>query len=365
MGKPEGAPSVTQTDFKYTSTQSIFTQRVNNEVAIVVTFLSPVTPHDYVSASVISSYMHVSVHSLDGKKHNVQLYTDISGEWVSGDRGVEIEWDYGVSQTNVGPAAANTRRDSESEDDGAKRTRRHLAKHKRRAASQATRYASSTALSTSMSSVETESIESSTYESSTTQEASSAFTSGSTTSHEYATVSSASTSDAPRNTSAARLPVHVNAVANGIAYHRICRRVPAQFSEYNQQTEYGNWYYMTHSSGQLSHQSGQDTKVRTRFMNKGHLANTKDQRYRAISDDYPVFAYAVDLGKVGAQPVKSVFTINLNQRAVIQVCILYRRLTPADDSVPRGTGSAQCSGTMDQLLFLRPCDKYVVLSTVC
>jgi len=69
---------VNQTSFEYTSTKSIFTQNVNNKVGLVVTFLSPVTPTDYVRGSLVSSYLDVQVYSLDGNTHDVQIYTDIS-----------------------------------------------------------------------------------------------------------------------------------------------------------------------------------------------------------------------------------------------------------------------------------------------
>ena len=83
MGDPAGftasdLPTVNQTSFEYTATRSIFEQQVNNAVGITVTFLSPVTPNDYMRGSLVSSYMHVAVSSLDGATHDVQLYTDIS-----------------------------------------------------------------------------------------------------------------------------------------------------------------------------------------------------------------------------------------------------------------------------------------------
>lgn len=70
--------AVNQTSFEYTSTRSIFQQNVNGQVGLTVTFLSPITPEDYVRGSLISSYLDVQVSSLDGNTHDVQLYTDIS-----------------------------------------------------------------------------------------------------------------------------------------------------------------------------------------------------------------------------------------------------------------------------------------------
>ena len=79
MGNPpDVGPTVTQTDYEYTSTKSAFTMEVDGKVLMKITFLSPLTPNDYVRQSLIFSYMEVEVWSMDGGSHNVQLYTDIS-----------------------------------------------------------------------------------------------------------------------------------------------------------------------------------------------------------------------------------------------------------------------------------------------
>lgn len=78
MGAPKGVITANQTAFEYTSTKSIFTIDVNDKVSLKVTFLSPLTPNDFKRQSLIFSYMNVEVTSLDGKSHDVQIYTDIS-----------------------------------------------------------------------------------------------------------------------------------------------------------------------------------------------------------------------------------------------------------------------------------------------
>ncbi|WPG98981.1 Hypothetical protein R9X50_00178300 [Acrodontium crateriforme] len=96
MGAPDNHPTpVNQTDFTYTSTQSIFTMDVGGKVTMKITFLSPVTPEDEKRMSMPFSYMVVDVLSRDGKPHNVQLYTDVSGEWASGDRNQVLQWEQG------------------------------------------------------------------------------------------------------------------------------------------------------------------------------------------------------------------------------------------------------------------------------
>jgi hypothetical protein len=77
MGAP-GAPNVNQDSFVYTSTKSIFTMTVDGKVKMIITFLSPVTPNDMKRQSLTFSYLDVSITSLDGKAHDVQLYSDIS-----------------------------------------------------------------------------------------------------------------------------------------------------------------------------------------------------------------------------------------------------------------------------------------------
>ena len=79
MGAMSGlANIVTQTNYEYTTTKSVYTQTVNNEVQLTVTFLSPITPDDWKRQSLVFSYMEVSVQSIDGKSHSVEIYSDIS-----------------------------------------------------------------------------------------------------------------------------------------------------------------------------------------------------------------------------------------------------------------------------------------------
>jgi Domain of unknown function (DUF5127) len=82
-------------------------------------FISLITPNDMMRQSLIFSYLDVSVQALDG---NSQLYADTSAgkwflpghpharvpdrptdtgaallEWISGDRSVNAQWEYGVT----------------------------------------------------------------------------------------------------------------------------------------------------------------------------------------------------------------------------------------------------------------------------
>lgn len=78
-GAPGAMFHVEQTNLRMTSTRSIFTVNAGGKVELTIEFLSPVYPDDLVRQSITSSYVQVSVVSLDGKSHTVQLYADVSG----------------------------------------------------------------------------------------------------------------------------------------------------------------------------------------------------------------------------------------------------------------------------------------------
>ena len=51
---------------------------VADQVGLNVTFLSPLFPNDLQRQSLVFSYLDISVFSLDGAEHDVQVYSDIS-----------------------------------------------------------------------------------------------------------------------------------------------------------------------------------------------------------------------------------------------------------------------------------------------
>ena len=90
------------------------------------------------------------------------------------------------------------------------------------------------------------------------------------------------------------------------------------YSEINDQTEFGSWYWATDNVANLTHQSGSDVDVRGAFITNGVLANTEDTNYRAINDTYPTFGFAIDLGSLGSTPASTLFTIGLTQEQAFQ-----------------------------------------------
>ncbi|PNY24276.1 Uncharacterized protein TCAP_05787 [Tolypocladium capitatum] len=92
MGGAPGAPNVDQVSLEYTSTKTTFVMNVAGKVQMSIQFLSPVYYNDLRRQSVTSSYLDVSVKSLDGGSHSVQVYCDVSAEWASGDNNAIIQW---------------------------------------------------------------------------------------------------------------------------------------------------------------------------------------------------------------------------------------------------------------------------------
>ena len=69
----------------------------------------------------------------------------------------------------------------------------------------------------------------------------------------------------------------------------------------------------------MTYQIGQDTLLRPQFETTGVLNNTVDQEFRKISDRWPVFAFAHDLGMVGtAKTTPVVYTIGHIRDPLVQ-----------------------------------------------
>jgi hypothetical protein len=102
-----------------------------------------------------------------------------------------------------------------------------------------------------------------------------------------------------------------------IAYHKVYRQEQLVFTETNQQADWGYWYWATDDAPNLSYQSGQDTVVRGEFASKGALGNSKDPNFRPIDQDWPVFAFAHDLGSVDYR-VSTLYTLGLTQEEALQ-----------------------------------------------
>ncbi|KAK0208960.1 hypothetical protein DFS33DRAFT_488996 [Desarmillaria ectypa] len=79
------------TSFEVTPTRTILSIHANT-TNVNVTFLSPIEPSNLILQSLPFSYVYIDVESNDGQEHSIQLYSDISAEWISGDSASLAEW---------------------------------------------------------------------------------------------------------------------------------------------------------------------------------------------------------------------------------------------------------------------------------
>ncbi|KAF8885602.1 DUF1793-domain-containing protein [Infundibulicybe gibba] len=89
LGPPGRSGNLTKTEI--TPTRTILTF-VAGPMEVEVTFLSPIEPTDLVRQSFPFAYISLTAKATDGANHSVQVYSDISAEWVSGDSNNEVTW---------------------------------------------------------------------------------------------------------------------------------------------------------------------------------------------------------------------------------------------------------------------------------
>ncbi|KAI0024147.1 glutaminase GtaA [Xylariomycetidae sp. FL0641] len=107
--------------------------------------------------------------------------------------------------------------------------------------------------------------------------------------------------------------------SDGVAYHQFALQNQTEFTESNQQANWGDWYWATNDGEGLTYQSGSSAAVRGEFLSNGALSNMKDSNFRAVSDDWPVFGLAHDLGSVGTSSANVVYTIGIAQVNAIEL----------------------------------------------
>ncbi|KAK0199053.1 hypothetical protein F5146DRAFT_118166 [Armillaria mellea] len=93
------------TDFEVTPTRTIFSIHANT-TNVNVTFLSPIESSNLVLQSLPFSYVYIDVESNDGQEHSIQLYSDISAEWISGDSAKFAQWNTTKTDSSAIHAAA-------------------------------------------------------------------------------------------------------------------------------------------------------------------------------------------------------------------------------------------------------------------
>ncbi|KAI0793187.1 hypothetical protein C8Q75DRAFT_749208 [Abortiporus biennis] len=89
-----GAAPINATNFtgvQVTPTRTIFFLQAG-PMNLTATFLTPIEPEDPVKQSLPFSYLSFEAISNDGAGHDVQVYTDISAEWVSANGSNIVTW---------------------------------------------------------------------------------------------------------------------------------------------------------------------------------------------------------------------------------------------------------------------------------
>ncbi|KAJ7195720.1 DUF1793-domain-containing protein [Mycena rebaudengoi] len=91
LGAPVPGNPSTWLQTEITPTRTIISVKAG-PMLLNITFLSPVEPDDWVRQSFPFSYMYVDGASTDGKTHSIQLYADISAEWVTNEDDTIVKW---------------------------------------------------------------------------------------------------------------------------------------------------------------------------------------------------------------------------------------------------------------------------------
>ncbi|KZT10711.1 uncharacterized protein LAESUDRAFT_643898 [Laetiporus sulphureus 93-53] len=183
LGAYDGPLATNLTSVQVTPTRTIYSVQAGR-MDLTITFLTPIEPSDWVQQSIPFSYLVLEAQSNDGEVHEVQVYSDISAEWASGDRSAQVNW--------------------------------------------------------------------------------------------------------------------TTTLTSQVVYHAVELQTPYPFDEYedSDQAEDGTVYYAMATNYNYSYQSGNNAPCRDQFINDGYLTNTSNLTFRGIDDNFPLFAFSVDLGNI-------------------------------------------------------------------
>ncbi|GAA5820315.1 hypothetical protein JCM11251_005569 [Rhodosporidiobolus azoricus] len=93
MGNLTDWPACTNASIHHTAAATTFSLHPEPAtVELTATFLSPITPADLFRQSLPFSYLHLSVSSLDGQPHQVEVYSEINGLWLADEEDEETTW---------------------------------------------------------------------------------------------------------------------------------------------------------------------------------------------------------------------------------------------------------------------------------
>ncbi|KAJ3893405.1 hypothetical protein GG344DRAFT_43434 [Lentinula edodes] len=94
------AKPVSLTGIQIKPTRSILSLQAG-QMALNVTFLSPIEPSNLVLQSFPFTYIYMELSSTDGNSHSVQVYEDISGEWTAFDLNSQVQWNTTISNSII------------------------------------------------------------------------------------------------------------------------------------------------------------------------------------------------------------------------------------------------------------------------
>ncbi|KAF7783395.1 hypothetical protein Agabi119p4_1419 [Agaricus bisporus var. burnettii] len=101
LGNSNIANFSTTTSSEITPTSTIFTIQAG-PMKFKATFFTPIEPNDYTRQSIPFTYLFVDGFAADdGNPHTIQLYSDITGEWISHDLSTQMNWDTQDSPDNM------------------------------------------------------------------------------------------------------------------------------------------------------------------------------------------------------------------------------------------------------------------------
>ncbi len=89
--QPADAPTLDQKSMVVQPTRSIY-QFEGAGIELTLTFMTPLLVDDLDVLSRPASYIEFQVRAVDGAKHNVALYLDITGEWVTNTNDQQVVW---------------------------------------------------------------------------------------------------------------------------------------------------------------------------------------------------------------------------------------------------------------------------------
>ncbi|KAL0952379.1 hypothetical protein HGRIS_006656 [Hohenbuehelia grisea] len=89
-GGPGNATSLIST--LVTPTRTIFSTQAG-PLQMNLTFFSPIEVADISRQSFPFAYLYIDIKSIDGQNHDIQIFSDICGQWVTGNDAAVVQWD--------------------------------------------------------------------------------------------------------------------------------------------------------------------------------------------------------------------------------------------------------------------------------